>query len=241
MQYIRCGDKFQTANFYDQYLIDVVKNEKNYGGLEPRSSCPKFYNLWKKTKGFLCMPGNSLKKIVNGAMERILGKNLGPKNFEMFDEQLGYNMTDVDDREVEKLSEQFKNLEIPDFFRIMRATDFFKEHKGMRTEDALKEAMKKENQDLDFDQVFRALPYTRILMRPWFYSGYYQVEMAKQARFQKLNFDALDDVREILYKNSLLTNESIRLLTLPENQDMDWKKVVEMIPYAKMNKAVLDN
>lgn len=247
MQHIHCSNKYQRLEFMENYLISVEREEKNLGGLIQRTSCLPLLRVWKKTKDSLCLPiMKNFFKIVNGAMKRIFGEDLGrDENIEMFHERLS-NFDDVDDREVEELSELFGNLENPDFFRIMRATDFFKEYESLDTVNALKKAMKDKYQDLDFDQVHRALSYTRILKEPVgiyerIYINHYQVEMAKQAQFQKLNFDPLDDVVAHLKKNSLLTRESIEILTRPENQDMDWKKVIEMIPYATKNMRPTSN
>merc|ERR1712098_32911 len=116
-----------------------------------------------------------------------------------------------------------------------RAYEFFLEHENMTFVNALKEAMKQKYQGMDFDQVHSALKYTEYLKEfsLWHLFGHPgPAQMAKEAQFQILNFDNLDFVRAKLYKNSLLNSKSVEMLTRPENQDMDWDKVVQMIPFA---------
>jgi len=170
-------------------------------------------------------------------MKRVFGRGIGrDENIEMFQEAV-WNLDALrsEDEKLEEVVEQFEKLENPDFFRIWRAFEFFCQQEDMYFVNALKEAMKQKYQGMDFDQVHSALKYTEYLKKHsfWDHSGCAsQAQMAKEAQFQILNFDDLDFVRAKLYKSSLLNRKSVEMLTRPENQDMDWDKVVQMIPFA---------
>lgn len=235
MRVIACSNQWQRSAFMDKYLTEVEAKDKDMENVLPKSSCPKLYQLYREVTSTSCpREMQKLTKAVKGAMKRILGKELDrDENCEMFDETLG-NLESIEDTEVLALSEQFQNLEKPDYFLTMRAAFFFKEHEGKTMLKALKQAMET-YQGVDFDQVERALSYTRILKEAsgfseWWNLDYYQVEMAKQGHLQHLNFDLLDDVARNLAKNFLLNRESLEILTDPKNQDMNWMRVIEMIP-----------
>jgi len=170
-------------------------------------------------------------------MKRVFGRGIGrDENIEMFQEAV-WNLDALrsEDEKLEEVVEQFEKLENPDFFRIWRAFEFFCQQEDMYFVNALKEAMKQKYQGMDFDQVHSALKYTEYLKKHsfWDHSGCAsQAQMAKEAQFQILNFDDLDFVRAKLYKSSLLNRKSVEMLTRPENQDMDWDKVVQMIPFS---------
>jgi len=124
----------------------------------------------------------------------------------------------------------FKNLEKPDFFRIKKAADLFKKFKDLDTAKALKEALKPEYQKLDFDKVDRMMPYTFFVPKSKT-TKYYQI--ALDPKYQTIDFDKADFVRKHLKKYDLHHSFGIKELVKQKNQNLNWHKVIRMIPYAK--------